>query len=544
VLGRPEKYFKRTITMNDTINPDGKQVVEFSQSELRADELEKQCKEQLKDKTSPEYAPLPLQRSADPIKPFPFDALGPIAGTAARRIHEVVQAPGATCGQSVLAALSLACQAFVDVEVDGRIHPTSLFFITISESGERKSAVDKVSLKPLSDWQRQLVEHHKDQFRDYKNKIDLWKALRNKAIKEALEVVGGELKDFEPEPTPPCEGLMLCEEPTLEGLEQLLERGQPSAGIFSDEGGRLVGGHAMNADNALKTACGLSNLWDGKPMTKVRKGEGSKVHYGRRLSLHLMIQPVVLTQLLNNDTLMGQGILSRCLFSAPAPLAGTRKYLEVDLSRDRTILDFYELINRLQDRPYPKNGSGENKIFCPGDALSPKPVGFEEGAKKRWVEFHDETDRKMKEDGEYYPIKPFASKAAEQVSRIAAIFAFSETSFVSDKELRIDLQQLDRAIELVDYYLSEALRILSRSSSDPNTHLATLTLEWIKRSRSDQIFSIADVYQRGPSQIRGAKKAKAIMKILQEHNHVIEVPDAIIDGKKTRSAWRLVSEGR
>ena len=133
---------------------------------------------------------------------------------------------------------------------------------------------------------------------------------------------------------------MLCDEPTLEGLEQLLERGQPSAGIFSDEGGRLIGGHAMNSDNALKTACGLSSLWDGKPLTRVRKGEGSKILYGRRLAVHLMIQPVVLMQLLSNEMLMGQGLLSRCLFSAPLPLAGTRKYQEVDLSKDPIILSF------------------------------------------------------------------------------------------------------------------------------------------------------------------------------------------------------------
>jgi hypothetical protein len=47
---------------------------------------------------------------AIPAKPYPFEALGCIAGGAARRIYEVVQAPDATCGQSVLAALSLYCQ--------------------------------------------------------------------------------------------------------------------------------------------------------------------------------------------------------------------------------------------------------------------------------------------------------------------------------------------------------------------------------------------------------------------------------------------------
>lgn len=352
---------------NNTLDKE-KQAEEFEGSKIRAEELEKQCREKAKEKTSGTYAPLPLQREAAPAKPYPFDELGPIVGAAARRIHEVVQAPDATCGQSVLAALSLACQGFVDVHVEGRTYPTSLFMLTISESGERKSAVDKVVLKPISDWQRMLVDQHKKQLIEYKNKSDIWKHRRGAAIKAASDKANdGELVCLEPEPQQPCEGLMLCEEPTLEGLEQLLERSQPSVGIFSDEGGRLVGGHAMNADNALKTACGLSNLWDGKPLTRVRKSEGSKIYYGRRLAVHLMTQPIVLMQLLNNEVLMGQGLLSRCLFSAPAPLAGTRKYKEVDLSNDPVILAYYGLVNKILDRPYPrKNNEEDNALFGPG----------------------------------------------------------------------------------------------------------------------------------------------------------------------------------
>src|SRR6185436_721455 len=311
-----------------------RQEKDFIQSKILAENLEKQCMDKIKGKSNVLYAPLPLQRESHPPKSYPFDALGPIAGKAARRIHEVVQAPDATCGQSVLAALSLACQGFVDVQIDGRRYPTSLFMLTISESGERKSATDKIALKPIYEWQMMLVQQHKRKTVDYKNQHDIWKRKREVAIKTASEnSTENKVLNLEQEPEQPCEGLMLCEEPTLEGLEQLLERGQPSAGVFSDEGGRLVGGHAMNADNALKTSCGLSNLWDGKPLTRVRKSEGSKIYYGRRLAMHLMIQPVVLMQLMNNKILMGQGLLSRCLFSAPAPLAGTRKYKEVDLSK-------------------------------------------------------------------------------------------------------------------------------------------------------------------------------------------------------------------
>jgi hypothetical protein len=109
-----------------------------------------------------------------------------------------------------------------------------------------------------------------------------------------------------------------------------------------------------------------------------------------------------------------------------------------------------------------------------------------------------------------------------------------------DAAVTINPEQLERAITLVFYYLNEAQRILGKSAGDPNIYLAALVLEWIKRNRPDQIFPIADVYQRGPTQIRIAKKAKNIMQILQEHGHVIEITDAEIDGKKIHSAWGLV----
>lgn len=144
----------------------------------------------------------------------------------------------------------------------------------------------------------------------------------------------------------------------------------------------------------------------------------------------------------------------------------------------------------------------------------------------------------MSEDGEFYPIKPFASKAAEQVHRIAALFAFSEC-LTGPADIKINLHHVKRAITLVEYYLGEALRIVGKSGGDPDIYLATLTLDWIKRNRPDQTFPIADLYQCGPPQIRNGRIAKKIMRILQEHGYVMEFKDEVIDGRKVRSAWRL-----
>lgn len=516
------------------------QAEQFISSEKRAIELEKICSDQSKSKFISLYAPLPLQRPVSIPKVFPFHALGKVAGDAAARIHEVVQSPDATCGQSVLAVMALACQGLVDVEIDGRRIPTSLFLLTVSESGERKSATDKLALKPFNDWQKTLISIHRKQLQDFKNRHEIWKLKRAKVLKEAADNPDSFLEQLEAEPKLPSEGIILCEEPTIEGLEQLLERGQPSAGIFSDEGGRMIGGHAMSSDNMLKTACGLSNLWDGKPLTRVRKGEGSKVIYGRRLSVHLMTQPIVLDQLLNNEMLVGQGLLSRCLIAAPISTSGNRKYVEVNLSQDPKILKFYDLINTLLNQPYRKASSDhENDYFAPEDALDPFVVGVDDSAKKIWIDFHNNTDKKMAEGESYYSVKQFASKASEQVLRIAAIFAFSERT---NLEIIPDISaiQLRRAIELVEFYLSESVRIFSRSSINSDLLLARQALEWILKNRNGQPFPLSDVYQYGPSKIRDSTKAKYIMKILQSHELVIEVKDTVIEGKKVRSAWLAV----
>lgn len=511
----------------------------FDEAKIIAEKLEKVCRE----KENNIYAPLPLQRAIIPGKPYPFDALGTVAGAAARRIHEVVQSPDATCGQSILAALSLACQGFVDAEIDGRVYPISLFEITVSESGERKSATDKIALKSIHEWQFMLIKQHKEQQVGFKNKLDLWKKKREALLKKSIEVSNdGILLNFEKEPKPPCEGLILCDEPTLEGLEQLLDKGQPSVGIFSDEGGRLVGGHAMNADNALKTACGLSNLWDGKPLTRVRKSEGNKIYYGRRLAMHLMMQPVVLIELMKNQMLMGQGVLARCLFAAPTSVAGTRKYVEANLDEDPDVKTYHDLIRKIVDRNYRKQGKDDKErltVFNPGDALDPVHMTLTMEAKQLWIRFQDETDVKMGIDQLYHPIKPFASKAAEQVLRIATIFAFSEQLEIFSAGAKIELDHITRAILLVEYYLHEILRILGNSACDFNTDLAIQTLEWIKRICRDRIFSITEVYQKGPTQIRTATKAKEIMRILQKHENVVFVPNTVIDGHKVREAWKL-----
>ena len=79
----------------------------------------------------------------------------------------------------------------------------------------------------------------------------------------------------------------------------------------------------MADDAKLRTAAGLSALWDGAAIKRVR-ADGTTILPDRRLSMHLMAQPGVAAGWVGDATLTDQGLLSRVLISAPDSTAGTR----------------------------------------------------------------------------------------------------------------------------------------------------------------------------------------------------------------------------
>ena len=105
--------------------------------------------------------PRPLMRELPPADPFPVDALGPVLAPAARAIHDRVQAPMAICGQSVLAAATLAVQAYADVELPiggKRTKPLPGYFVTIAETGERKTEADFHATWAIRKHEKNLLE--------------------------------------------------------------------------------------------------------------------------------------------------------------------------------------------------------------------------------------------------------------------------------------------------------------------------------------------------------------------------------------------------
>ena len=506
------------------------------------DLLVKQGKDSLADALRPPRlaGPDPLRREPPAPEPYPLDALGPILAPAVATLARIIQAPPAMIAQSLLAAAAYCVQPHGNVIIDGRVMPLALYCISIGASGERKSAIDSQALKPIVEKQRELVEAykldaklHKTDLRDFeKVEKDLSKdkVVDLAAIRKTRDEKIAAIKAIGDQPEPPLFPNLLISEPTAEGMFKLFSGGQPSLGLFSDEGGLLIGGHAMQKETRLRTIATLSKLWDGRPLDRVRAGDGASVLYDRRLSLHLMMQPLVASELFTDPIYTDQGFLARVLCAWPESTAGNRRYVHADPTTDPAMQRYWSTLATLLNRVYPLRPETRNE-------LQPRCIPLSAKAKAVWVAYADTIESQLAVGQPLETVRGFASKSAEHAARIAGVLALIQD--VNAPE--IGAVEVESAIALMDYYLTEVLRLQAAGIADPDLQLAEKLRAWCS-GRST--IHLREIYQFGPSGIRDAETVRKMVNILVKHGWLVKLPDGLeIDGVQRREVWRVVESG-
>lgn len=480
-----------------------------------------------------EESPLPLLRALPPADPFPIAALGGPLGEAALAIQQKIQAPLAMCGQSIIAAATLAAQGHVDIVLPhGQVRPLSGAFLSIAESGERKTACDQEALKPFRAWEAELRARHREKMTRYRNKSDAYEAARKKAMKGGnRDDIENELRVLGPEPEEPLEPILICSEPTLEGLHKLLERGQPSLGVFSAEGGQFLGGYGMTRENKLRTAAGFSALWDGDPLTRVRAGDGNSVLAGRRVSTHLMVQPGVAADVLSDYLLADQGFLSRVLICCPASSMGTRLWQAPAPESEAALARYGQIMGDILARPLPLMPGTRNE-------LNPRRLMLGNEASELWVRYANDVEVRLASGREFEPIRGLANKLPEHAARLAAVL-----SFVENPEAGIvGPEAMAAGIDLANYYAAEAIRLHMAGKDDPKLKDAEKLRQWCLHQPGGLV-SFPDICQGGPNSIRSAAEARPLVNILVDHRWLVPVEGgAKINGKNRREVYRVIKE--
>jgi hypothetical protein len=479
--------------------------------------------------------PLPLLRELPPPEPFPIEALGDVLGPAAEAIQDIVQSPWAMCGQAVLAAATLAVQGHADVQLPtAQVKPISNFFLTVAGTGERKSATDSMALGPVHKHEETLLEIYRAELPLYNNKKLAWDAARKKichSSKGDLAATNVALSSLGPEPEAPLSPLFTCQEPTFEGLCRALQCGQPSVGIFATEGGQFIAGHGMSPDNKLRTAAGLSGVWDGETIKRVRASEGVTFLPGRRVSMHLMVQPGVANIMLADVELADQGMLSRCLVTAPESQSGKRFFREPKPESRSKLTAYENRMHAMLKQPLPLAMDTCN-------VLEPRVLRLSSGATDLWRSFADHVEEQIGAGGALEPIIGLANKAPEHAGRLAAVLAM--VADPSTSEICQDF--MAHGITLAQHYVSEALRLFQGARVDRDLRLAVLLLDWLS-SWGERNISLRDIYQFGPNAIRDRKTALRVVQILEAHKWLVKLPGStVVNGERRRDAWRIAAE--
>ena len=482
----------------------------------------------------------PLRAPTTQAAPYPVGALGKVLGGATLALHETTKAPLALCAQSVLASASLAAQAHFDVKLPwGELKPLSLFFLSVALSGERKTTVDKLVLGAAKKQEKEDLAEYEVIYKLYVNELQQWKAENEKRNRKnppksqaASDDAAAEAYEATPEPEAPIMPLRFTEDPTAEGLFKLLAISQPSVGLFSEEGGLVIGGHALSKDSALKTMAMWCKLWDGSNLTRVRAGDGASALYGRRMAINIQAQPEVMEKLLNDPMANGQGFLARCLVAWPETTIGTRHIVAFEKEDHRPELKrLYAKLKKLFEAA-PRTSENSKQ------ELDPIELPLDSDAVVIALDAVNQFETLMGSGNVLCELTDRTSKAAEIACRIAGVLAVIDDGMATRS---IKASHLTDSLILMQWYLAEALRIRSVSLIPPEVKHAEMLVNWLKE-RDIKLFSTSMILIRGSNQLRCKARLDPAIKVLMDSGHLIQnEPNTLVDGKKSRTSWRVLS---
>lgn len=471
----------------------------------------------------PDLHPLIAQTEA---QPYPMDALPPLIHGAVQEVCGFVKAPVPLVAMSALAALSVAIQAHHDVQRAEKLEgPASLFLCCIADSGERKTSCDGYFTKALRDYEATERERAKPLIQEHLTDMDAWKAQRG-GIQEKIKFLSKEgkptnqlvaqLHDLDrAKPKAPRVPRLIYSDATPEALASNLATGWPSGAVLSNEGGIVLGGHAMNKDVAMRNMARLNQLWDGKIGATDRVTTESYGDTTARLTMSLQVQDPTLRAFFDNTKGLarGTGFLARFLVAWPESTMGTRMFTAPPDGWP-ALAGFNARLSAILNRPAPVDENG---------VLTPSMLSLAPDAKEAWVAFHDVIEAELANGGELFDLRDVGSKAADNVARLAALFHTFKGSIGP-----IDADCIESAAQIVVWHLTEAKRFLGELAMPEEVanpmRLETWLLDWCRRKDTDQV-STRDIQRFGPGGLRDKATHTKAIEDLAEHGRARIVQD-------------------
>ena len=274
----------------------------------------------------------------------------------------------------------------------------------------------------------------------------------------------------------------------------------------------------------------INRVWDGKPIQRILASEQAFILRNVRLSMHLMAQPTIAANLLDDGVLADQGFLARFLISAPDLRDTPRTWSAAERWAEPCIAVYERMVENMLKLPVPLNEHGE---------IDRRVLRLSLGAFERHKRLYDQIQEQLVQYGSLLSVKGLAEKAPEHACRLAATLAFADDPKVTE----ISAEHYGAAVALVHHYVSEALRLKFRQ--EPNSRRADELLNWLKKLYAEGTTSIdARFIQQNAPRGSGCRSSiEDLLKVgqlLQQRGWLRPVQ---LDGRaarsKSRTSWDI-----
>lgn len=439
------------------------------------------------DAAPPEDAPAPAAQPAaeewpEPVQPgtqktpeIPADVLPTWAAAMARAVSESTQTPTALAVMAFLAVAATALQRRFCVAPFGSdyVEPCSLFTVSASPPGTRKSAVLEAMRGPFNRWEKLHADRKRTEIarvnaarRVAKKRIERLEQDAAKA-KDAseLESIRAEIERVEletPEEIRPPR--LFTSDATPERIQAMVVDYAGRMSVLSDEAaiflamGGLYSGGKANIDVILQ----------GHAAGTLRVDRATRsAHVDRvAISMGLLIQPGTLADFAKSSVMRENGLLARILWAFPGSTVGTR-----DVRRHAPI-------------PAGVKDEYERGIFgllegWEDQDVKPKTLTFTDPARELWLDFAQEVENQQGEGGQYEAISDWTSKLPGAVARIAAVLELTEMGLTADEVSEVAMRMALRLGRLLIDHARAAFALLGTDAADTD---AVAVVRWIKAS--------------------------------------------------------------
>lgn len=459
---------------------------------------------------------------------FPIDALPASMLKAVTDVIDFTQAPPALIASSCIATASVATQDLVDIERrEGLVGPVGLLIVTICESGERKTTVDKLFTRSLREFDRMNDRDYQSKRFGYDAELAVWKIKKRGAERELQRAVGKDepteilsqrlVEIVKQAPQVPVHSPLLLNDATPAAIKEALRRERSAIGIFTNEGASVFKGSAL-VDFAL-----INSLWDGGTVNIDRAGAGRWSIQDCRLTGSFMGQPEIFDGFLQRrgDEGRGGGFFGRMLFAFPPSTQGGRT-LKRSLGQEN-LAQFNRRVQELLQEAQRRRMAGNEARLR---------TKFDWRAQQRWDEIFNVVETSVGLLGYLSQFKDYAAKYADNLARLAAIFHCFE-GYSGD----ISLDTLERAQAVASWYLESFKHMFS-------TPPAPITLQpfqdaerlryWLGTQYLEKGITVTPkkrLAQYGPYRVRAVHRLNPALSVLENWQVIcpqIVAPNAVV----------------